>query len=216
MRFTQYKNYIWVYLLGTILILLNCVIGSNMYVYYACLGVLYCILFYKGIHILFCYKQTEMLQYQASNKSDFHEKYVGFRIKVLAFWLAFVGLCILGKFVVKMDHQYFYGCTFFFLLLDRWFVNEGCLLQKFSDPQKEVVLCCCGCPCRGWDLLMIHTPLLFAINHQSSVENLLICLSSLLAVISILCWEKEKYKLVEVREKCVKSCDLNLCREHKL
>lgn len=214
-KFRQYKYYMWIYIIGTILTLVSSLVIQNANLLYGCLFVLYCILFYKGVHILYCYKKAKEKAYQSFDKKKFSETYNIFRLKVALFWLAFIVLCIIGKFVIKIDYHYFYICTYFFLALDRVFVNVGCLLQMCSDPSRKIVKCCCGCPCRGWDLLMIHTPLLFALNNQNMIENLFIILSSILAVLTIIGWEKEKYFLVEVRKKCVKTCDLNLCREHK-
>ncbi len=213
MRFKGYQSYVWVYIIGTVLTLINGLIFQNTYLSIFSLVMLYGILFYKGLHILMCYKKTEH-RYQRVQREAFAQKYRTFRIRVALFWLAFVALCIIGKFVLQMDKLYFYSCTFFFLVLDRLFVNVGCLLRKFSDLKGKTVLCCCGCPCRGWDLMMIHTPLLFALHRQDMVENVLICLSTVLAICSLIAWERGKYALVEVRNKCAKSCNLDLCREH--
>lgn len=196
-----------------VLTLVNGFMVHSVYLSAFCLAVLYGILYYKGIYILVRYKKIEH-RYLKSDKQRFHQKYRPFRIRVALFWAAFIVLCIIGKFVFQIDKLYFYSCTFFFLVLDRLFVNVGCLLRIFSDFKGEMVLCCCGCPCRGWDLMMIHTPLLFALHPQSVVENVLICLSVILAIISFVCWEKEKYSLMDVRKRCAKSCNLNLCREH--
>lgn len=215
MKFKQYRYYRWVYLMGSILVLVNGVLLQNMYITNFYLTLLFCILFYKSVHILIRYQKVEAKAYPRIEQTEFIKKYKTFRIRVLLFWLAFVVLCVVGKFVAQIEHWYFYCCTYFFLLLDRLFVNVVCLLRKFSDHKGEVVLCCCGCPCRGWDLMMIHTPLLFALQKQGGVENILICLASILAVISIICWEKKKYSLVEIKRKCKKSCDLQLCRENK-
>lgn len=213
-KFRQYEYYRWVYIIGTVLTFVNCTFVQNVYVTRLSLLVLYGILSYKGIHILMRYRKIEN-KFEKADKVAFGETYHPFRFRVAMFWLAFVVLCVLGKFVVKIDHRYFYCCTYFFLLLDRLFVNVGCLLRKFSDPKGDMVICCCGCPCRGWDLMMIHTPLLFALHQQGMMENTCICLSSVIAMISMVCWEKQKYSLVEVRKKCIKACNLTLCRENK-
>ncbi|MFI3212345.1 MAG: hypothetical protein R3Y24_03300 [Eubacteriales bacterium] len=212
---TGLKYYIWVYILGTIFTFINYMFVQSIYISNILLCVLFSILCYKGISICIHYKQARQKNYFSFGRKEFSEKYKGFRIKVLLFWIAFILLCMIGKFVIQLRYQYFYSCTYFFLLLDRVFVNMGCLLQKFSDPRGKVVLCCCGCPCRGWDLLMIHTPLLFALNSENIIENILIGISSVLAVISMVQWEKEKYSLVEVRKKCANTCNLSLCREHR-
>lgn len=209
-----FQHKIVIYILGTLLILLNGFWLHSRILFQITLAGLYCILFYKGIRIQFRYGKSHK-RHNPMDRAAFAKTYRQFRVRVALFWLAFVALCALGKWVVKIESFYFYGCTFFFLFLDRWFVNVFCLLQKFSDPKAKVVVCCCGCPCRGWDLMMIHTPLLFALQRQSGVENGLILLSSTLGVLSFLGWERQKYQLVEVRHKCKKSCDLKLCREHQ-
>lgn len=179
-----------------------------------CLLVLFFILTYKGIHILIRYKKTET-KYPKQQKQEFNKKYTQFRIRVALFWLAFIALCILGKFVFHLMSWCYFCCTYVFLITDRLFINVGCLLQNFSDPKKKVVICCCGCPCRGWDLLMINTPLLFALNCHELIQNIFIIISTILAVVTMIFWEKGKYHLVEVRKKCKKPCNLSLCREHK-
>ncbi len=213
MKIRKYQQYIWVYVLGTGLTFVNTQFLHDSALSKFCLVVLYGILFYKGMHILRCYQQTETL-HTSMDKEVFTKTYHVFRMRIALFWLAFVGLCFVGKFIFHIARGYFYCCTFFFLFLDRWFVNVICLLQKLSDPKGTMVLCCCGCPCRGWDLMMIHTPLLFALQNQGGIKNALILLSSMLAALSLLCWEIHKYHLVEVRQKCLTSCDLTLCREH--
>lgn len=214
-KLKEYRYYIWVYILGAVLTFCNTMFWQNGSISTISLLVLYCILFYKGIHILVCYKRTEDKEKRYA-KASFGEKYSLFRMRVAMFWLAFIALCVLGKFELKLDTGYFYSCTFFFLLLDRLFVNVGCLLRKCSDPKGEMVRCCCSCPCRGWDLMMIHTPLLFALQKGSVEENIFISLASVLALISFVCWETEKYYLVEEKEKCPKACDLRLCKEHRV
>ncbi len=214
MKFRGYPYYIVAYILGTVVTLVNALFLRSTLVFRVALVVLYSILLYKNIHILLRYEKTGG-RYKAEDRRSFGKTYRLFRIRVALFWLAFIGLCGLAKFVAHLDKVYFYGCTFFFLFLDRWFVNGICLLQKFSDPKGRTVLCCCSCPCRGWDLMMIHTPLLFALSPQGGLENGLILLSSTLAVFSLVQWETHKYQLVETRPKCAKSCDLKLCREHR-
>lgn len=214
MKSKSYPWYMWVYAVGTIVTLINCRFFQNTILFHLSLVVLYGILFYKGIHILHCYRHSQH-RYSPIDKADFAQTYRPFRIRVSLFWLAFIALCVVAKWVVSIDAAYFYSCTYFFLLLDRLFVNVGCLLQKFSDMHPKVIQCCCGCPCRGWDLMMIHTPLLFALQSQAIVENSLICLSSALAAIALYWWEKTKYSLVEVRGKCANACNLTLCREHR-
>lgn len=213
MSILRYQQYRWVYILGAGVTFVNALFLHNALLSTVSLVVLYGILFYKGIHILRCYRQTNR-QHASMDKAVFTKTYRVFRVRVALFWLAFIALCVTGKFIFHMARGYFYCCTFFFLFLDRWFVNVICLLQKLSDPRGTVVLCCCGCPCRGWDLMMIHTPLLFALEHQNMLENALILLSSALAVASFFCWETHKYHLVEVRKKCPVACDLQLCKEH--
>lgn len=212
-KFRDFSYYKWVYIAGIIITFLNCMFIHSVQLMKVCLVVLYCILFYKGIEILRRYKKVGKKAYQKIDKRIFDAKYRSFRIKVFLFLFAFIILCMIAKFVVKIDYNYFYSCTFFFLLLDRLFVNTGCLLRIFSDA-KNVVSCCCGCPCRGWDLIMIHTPLMFALNCQCVLENVLIVASSVLAFISFVCWERNKYILVETRERCEKACNLSLCREN--
>ncbi len=214
-KLRQYPWYMWAYLLGTVLTLTNYAFLKNTYIATFCLFALYCVLFYKGVHILISYKRTEQKGYQSVDKKQFAAKYNPFRVKVLLFWLAFVALCIFGKFVARIEHYYFYSCTYFFLLLDRWFINVKCWLRAFSDTKKQVVQCCCGCPCRGWDLMMIHTPLLFALEYQALFENALIAVSSIIAAVSMICWEKAKYSVVEVKKKCPRPCNLSLCRENR-
>lgn len=214
MNFCKYQHYIWVYVLGTALTLGNGLFLQNALLTHLSLALLYGILFYKGVYILLRYQKTANC-HQPMDRGAFSKTYHRFRLRVVLFWLAFIALCFLGKFIFLVERIYFYSCTFFFLFLDRWFVNAVCLLQKFSDPKGLVVLCCCGCPCRGWDLMMIHTPLLFALQMQGGVENILILLSSLLAVLSLVCWEMQKYHLVELKPKCPTACDLKLCREHQ-
>lgn len=214
-RYKQYRYYIWIYVAGAVLTFANSMWIQSKFLFYPCLVVLYGILFYKGIAIFMHYKNARLRNYCSIDKKEFSDKYRWFRIKVALFWLAFIILCLVGRLVFEIDYQYFYSCTYFFLALDRWFVNEGCLLRKFSDFKNKTVKCCCGCPCRGWDLSMIHTPLLFAISAQSIAEDVLICVSSILAVISLINWERAKYRLVEVRAKCPKVCNLSLCRENR-
>ncbi|MFI3169450.1 MAG: hypothetical protein R3Y06_05875 [Faecalibacterium sp.] len=211
----SYQSYTWIYALGAVLTLVNGLLLQNKYISKICLFVLYLILFYKSVQILIHYNRTEKKQYQSIDKKQFANRYSPFRLRVLLFWLAFAALCVVAKFAMALEYHYFYSCTYFFLLLDRLFINVGCPLRFFSDPQKETVLCCCGCPCRGWDLLMIHTPLLFALHAQALVQNSVIMLSSALAAISFLCWENAKYRLVENRKKCPTSCNLSLCKENR-
>ncbi len=215
MKTRGYQSYIWVYILGTALTLANGLFWHSELLFHLSLTLLYCILFYKGVHILLCYSKTAKIQPTLS-RVIFHKTYRTFRLRVALFWLAFIGLCILGKYVLHVATQYFYSCTFFFLFLDRIFVNKLCLLQKFCDPKGAIVPCCCGCPCRGWDLMMIHTPLLFALKLSWSLESLLVILSSILALFSLVQWEIQKYHLVELRKKCAKPCDLKLCMEHRM
>lgn len=212
-KFSEYRCYKWVYIAGALLILLNCLVIDSVHFMKICLFALYSILFYKSVEILQKYQKINKTAYKKIAKKEFSFKYSSFRLKVFLFWSAFIILCFIAKFWLKIDHNYFYSCTFFFLLLDRLFVNEGCLLRKFSDAKKTVI-CCCGCPCRGWDLLMINTPLMFALNNRYAFENIFIWISSILAVISFVSWEKRKYILVVVRKKCLKPCDLSLCREN--
>ncbi|WP_317855544.1 hypothetical protein [Chakrabartyella piscis] len=214
-KFREYRYYRWVYVMGTICTFVNGMWLHNTQLFYLSLVVLYCILFYKGIHRIISYQKAEEKNYPSVTKKEFAKKYQPFRIKVFLFWLAFIVLCTVGKFVAQIEHWYFYSCTFFFLFLDRFFVNVYCLLRKFSDPKGEDVICCCGCPCRGWDLLMIHTPLLFALEPQMILENRVIYISSGIAFLSILYWEKSKYALVEVKKMCAKACNLSLCRENR-
>ncbi len=213
-RFKKCPYYTWVYLTGAVLTFVNGVWLKNVYLAQACLFVLYCILFYKGVHILIAYRRTKQRAYQSIEKSLFAKTYRTFRLRVLGFWLAFAALCVVAKFVLKLNHDYFYCCTYFFLLLDRLFINVRCLLRTFCDPKSKVVLCCCGCPCRGWDLLMIHTPLLFALQYQAVLENALIATSSIVAAVSMFCWEKAKYSVVVAKKKCAGPCNLSLCREN--
>lgn len=212
MKIRKYPYYQWVYMLGAVLTLINGIKLHNVSVSICSLVMLYGILLYKSIHILRCYKRTGSV-HPSMRRREFTKTYGLFRLRVALFWLAFIVLCLLGKLMFKINHHYFYGCTFFFLCLDRWFVNGICLLQKFSDPRGKTVICCCSCPCRGWDLMMIHTPLLFALEPQWSLENGMIILSSTLGLISLICWESNKFHLMDVRPKCPTSCDLKLCRE---
>lgn len=213
-KFNQYQNYTWVYLIGAVLTLVNGIWFQNAYLMYACLFLLYCILFYKSLHILVAYRQAANKGYQKVDAKAFAATYNPFRLRVSLFWLAFILLCFFSKFVLQLDDYYFYSGTFFFLLLDRWFINIKCLLRLFSDPKKKIVQCCCGCPCRGWDLMMIHTPLLFALEYQAVLENAFVAVSSIIAAVSLLCWEKAKYSLVVVKTQCATPCNLTLCREN--
>ncbi len=214
-KFKRYQNYTWVYLIGAVLTLANGIWFQNAEVSYACLFLLYGILFYKSAHVLVAYRRAGKKEYERVEAKAFATKYNPFRLRVSLFWLAFIVLCLVGKFVWHLNDYYFYSCTFFFLLLDRWFINIKCLLRLFSDPGKKIVKCCCGCPCRGWDLMMIHTPLLFALQYQAVLENAFVAVSSIIAAVSLLCWEKAKYSLVMVKAQCATSCNLTLCRENQ-
>lgn len=213
MNFRVFRCYKWVYLLGVMLTLTNAIFLHSAVLLVGSLVGLYCILFYKGVHILKLYRSHDN-GHESIPRKLFDKSYRVFRVRVALFWLAFIGLCVLSKFVFHLGCQYFYSCTFFFLFVDKFFVNKICLLQKFSDPTGTMVLCCCGCPCRGWDLMLIHTPLLFALSAQSLLQNSLILFSSIFAVLSFILWEIHKYHLVEVRQKCAIPCDLKLCREY--
>lgn len=216
MKARGYQSYIWVYILGAILMFANSMFWHNDPLFHLCLLVLHSILFYKGMHIFLCYRRTfNRYPCPEAERRVFTKTYHPFRVRVALFWLAFIVLCIIGKFVLHLERQYFYSCTFLFLFLDRYFVNVVCLLQKFCDPKGSTVLCCCGCPCRGWDLLMIHTPLLFALEFQWATEAIFNLLVSILALFSFLQWETQKYHLVEVRKKCTNACDLKFCKEHR-
>lgn len=213
MRFFAFHYYKWIYILGSIFTFIAAILLNNKYLFIFCLVILYCILFYKAVHIILLYIKTSNI-YKSIPKKIFDKSYRFFRIRVALFWLAFIGLCSLGKFIFHIGYQYFYCLTFFFLFVDKFFVNKICLLQKFCDPTEKIVLCCCGCPCRGWDLMLIHTPLLFALNQYSLIQNVFIIVNSILAVISLIYWEIHKYHLIEVRPKCAITCDLKMCREH--
>ncbi len=215
-KFKKYQNYTWVYLIGAVLSLANGLFFQNKTTASACLLLLYCILFYKSAQVLIASRRAAAKAYPRAAAHDFAQKYNPFRLRVLLFWLAFALLCVIGKFVWQLESYYFYSCTFFFLLLDRWFINIKCLLRLFCDPRKKIVECCCGCPCRGWDLMMIHTPLLFALQYQAVLENAFVAVSSIIAAVSLVCWEKAKYSLVVVKAQCATPCNLSLCRENQL
>lgn len=194
--------------------LANALFWQNNLCFNLCLILLYCIVFYKQIDILRCYRKTKAIKTNV-DKQSFDNTYHSFRVKVALFWIAFVVCCIIGKYLLHIKAQYFYSCTFFFLFLDKVFVNMTCLLKKLCDLKGTTVLCCCGCPCRGWDLLMIQTPLLFALDFSLSAYSFLIILSSILAIFTFIQWEKQRYSLVRVMPKCAKSCDLKLCLEYR-
>ncbi len=213
MKFCVFRYYKWIYLAGSALTLLASILLNNLLLA-ICLVLMYSILFFKSLNILYLYRKTSK-KHQSIAKKIFDASYRVFRVRVALFWLAFSCLCALGKFVFEIGSHYFYWISFFFLFLDKFFVNVICLLQKFCDPKGTTVLCCCGCPCRGWDLLMIHTPLLFALSQYNPLQNVLIIISSFLALLSLIYWEIHKYHLVVIRPKCAKSCDLKLCREQQ-
>lgn len=112
-KLKQFHYYIWVYIIGAILTFINGKWIQNTFLTYLCLAILYCILFFKGIHILFLYKKASKKKYPIITKKKFTKQYRPFRMKVFLFILAFLVLCVLGKFVLHLNNYYFYSCTFF-------------------------------------------------------------------------------------------------------
>lgn len=204
------------YLLFCVIIVGNEMFWKQEYLSVLCRYVIYVILVYKGVKILGRYYKASKKDYLETPKQEFRNKFRWFRIQVSLWWIAFTIICGVVKFVWNIHYNYYFGLSFLLLATDLLFVNETCLLQIFSDPKAKVVKCCCGCPVRGWDLLMINTPLLFAFNPDRIFENICTICVLILAVISFICWEQSKYILVENKEKCQKSCELRMCIENRV
>lgn len=215
-----YKICICLYILFFALVVCNQILWNIKIVESLLRIVLYGILLFKGIGIIYRYskainKQPGAKQVFVDDKKKFTQKYRWFRLQVSLWWIAFTIICGIVKYIWNTDYNYYFGLSFLLLAVDLIFVNYTCLLQIFSDPKAKVVKCCCGCPVRGWDLLMINTPLLFAGNTDVPSENIFTIIAIILAVISFMYWEKNKYTLVEIREKCARSCDLKMCVEYR-
>lgn len=204
------------YLVFSILTIMNIIYFKVECLFVIMRVILYCILCYKGVKILHRYGMASKKNNPVAVKKEFRVQYRWFRTQVALWWIAFIVICGMVKHIWKLDYNYFFFLSFFLLALDLIFVNVVCLLKVFSDPKAKVVKCCCGCPVRGWDLLMINTPLLFAYNTDIRAENLLTVLVMILAIASFIRWEQSKYYLVEIRNKCKKSCELQLCVENRV
>lgn len=214
-KLRNYKVYISFYMVLCILMYLNEKFWEHESIAIICRIILYAILFFKGIKILQRYSRSAKKSLVPAGKTEFASKYRGFRISISFWWIAFIVLCGVVKYIWTVNYNYFFSLSFLLLATDLIFVNYACLLKIFSDPKGKVVTCCCGCPVRGWDLLMINTPLLFAYNTDVPLENIFTGIAMILAISSFFAWEKYKYILVEVRTRCKKSCNLKLCIENR-
>lgn len=198
----------------SVLTFANEVLWKHEFLAVCCRVVLYMILFYKGIVIWYRYYKTASKGYVEIEKKAFRKKYRGFRTKVSLWWIAFAVICGVAKHIWMLSCNFYFALAFCLLAVDLIFVKTICLLQLFSDPKAKVVKCCCGCPLRGWDLLMINTPLIFAFRLDNLFEDILTVIAIFLGVVSFIYWEKYKYILVEDRSKCQSCCELKLCREY--
>lgn len=177
--------------------------------------IMYGILYYKSIKMLYIYHKAHKKTYPSAVKTEFKERYKWYRTQIILWWAAFAVLCGVSKCVWNLNYNFYFSLAFFLMAVDLIFVHTVCLLQIFSDPKGKVVKCCCGCPVRGWDLVMVVTPFLFAYNTDFILENILTLLTIILSTIVFVYWERYKYFLVEVRKKCNTFCDLKICIENR-
>lgn len=178
-------------------------------------GVIYVMLYYKSIKMLYIYNKAAKKEYPVANKKEFNERYKGYLTQIILWWSGMAVVCGAAKYIWNVNYNFYFSLAFLLLAVDLIFVHSVCLLQVFSDPKGKVVKCCCGCPIRGWDLVMVNTPFLFAYNTDNVGENLLTLIAIILSICTFVYWEKYKYFLVEVRRKCDKFCDLKICIENR-
>lgn len=206
-----------IYFVLALIVGVNAIFFSNNHISRIGKGVLWLILIYREIKILHNYRTVSKANLESIDKPEFHKTYRPYRIKVMAIWLIFVGVCIAGKFIENLSADIYFCVALFFFFLDLAFINILCPLKLLSDPKKKAVTCCCGCPCRGWDILMINTPLFFAISSKYLYEEILTIIVILIGIVTFIQWERMKYVLVVNKKiKCAHSCNLSRCIEYKV
>ncbi len=204
-----------VYILLSLLTFCNQLLWKHEMLATALRVIIYVMLYYKSIKMLYIYNKAAKKEYPSAIKSEFNERYKGYRTQIILWWTGMAVVCGAVKFVWDLDYNYYFSLAFLLLAVDLIFVHSICLLQVFSDPKAKVVKCCCGCPIRGWDLVMVNTPFLFAYNTDNVGENLLTLIAIILSIFTFVYWERYKYFLVEVRRKCDNFCDLKICIENR-
>ncbi len=215
-KLKKYSYNMWVYFILGIVVILNAVIFSDNLISRLGRGILLFILMYREFKILRSYNKIEFVSQSKLEKKEFDKRYRPYRVKVMAIWILFAVLCVAMEALMQVASDIYFSIAFIFFGLDLLFINKLCPLQVLSDPKKEVVVCCCGCPCRGWDILMINTPLFFAIKSDYLYEEILTVIAIIVGIITFIQWERGRYTLVvDKRVKCAKSCNLRQCIEYK-
>lgn len=176
---------------------------------------IYVMLYYKSIKMLYIYNKAAKKEYPSAIKTEFKERYRWYRTQIILWWAGLAVLCGAAKYIWHIDYNYYFSLSFLLLAVDLIFVHSVCLLQVFSDPKAKVVKCCCGCPVRGWDLVMVNTPFLFAFNTDVVWENFFTLAAIVFSIYTFVYWERYKYFMVEVRNKCKTFCDLKICIENR-
>lgn len=212
----KYRYYMWTYFVLAMIVGVNAVFFSLELVTRLGRGILLGILLYREVKMLHSYRGISTHSEKEIEKSNFTEKYRPYRVKVLLIWILFAVLCIGMELAMKVATDIYFAIALLFFFLDLLFINTICPLQVLSDPKKKAVTCCCGCPCRGWDILMINTPLFFAVNSDYIYENVITMIAIILGIVTFVQWERRKYVLVVDRKvKCAHSCNLSRCIEYQ-
>lgn len=217
MKLKKYTYHMWGYLVLGIIVGVNAICESSEIVDRLGKLLLLGILFYREIKMLCSYKKIPTRNERAIDKGEFVERYRPYRIKVMLIWILFGCLCVAVKLAIQISNGAYFAMAFIFFSLDLVFINHLCLLQVLSDTKKKAVTCCCGCPCRGWDILMINTPLFFAIKSEYMYEEILTIVAIILGFLTFIQWERKKYVLViDKKVKCAEHCNLSRCIEYRV
>ncbi len=113
---------------------------------------------------------------------------------ILCIWLVFLCACMLVSRLFAPSPLLFLAGVFFLYALDMVFYSAFCFLNYLANRiYKTEIRCCYLCPVRGWDLLMLHLPLLFVWPAVSMfLKPVLLCVL-VLSVLGFLFWEYGKF-----------------------
>ncbi|MBR1737968.1 MAG: hypothetical protein IJ736_13320 [Firmicutes bacterium] len=141
-------------------------------------------------------------------KKDF----MGYRTIIALYWLFFVICCVAANFVFYVDSISYLIGVYFLFALDIVFCTNYCFLNQLAYYlTKTKIKCCYGCPVRGWDMLMLTSPVLFLYNDVHIFSKIWIIISVALSIIAMAYWEKIKFYFISIiitHEGCDRICNI--------
>lgn len=153
---------------------------------------------YRKILLLFRGKSRKEAKENFFACLERKKQYSIYLLSVLSIWGIFLFFCYVGKQFLILFPGFCLAGLFFLKALDIFFFSRYCLLNHIVNFFFQTDFDRCAfCPVKGWDLLILVSPVLFLLDYTTEFSRVFLFVSVGCALVCLLVWEWIKFFLLQ-------------------